>query len=87
MFYVFRPIGRRRFGILFWIHCFFSYSCVLAGTVLLIKHVLKNNGYERKQAIAIVISGFIPLLANIAFLIFQPCIEFTPLSFINHGPF
>ncbi len=82
MFYVFRPVGGRRFGILFWIHCFFSYSCVLAGTVLLIKHVLKNNGYERKQAIAIVISGFIPLLANIAFLYFRPSIEITPLSFI-----
>lgn len=52
----------------FWLHTIYSYLLLLAGTVLLIQHVLHAPDVYRKQVVALLISLAVPWLLNVLYL-------------------
>ncbi len=80
---------RVSFGPLFWLHALLAYIYLIFGTVILVKYSMSHMGNARKQAILLISAAFIPLIANILYLIsntFVPDlistdVDITPLSF------
>lgn len=73
----------RVYGILFWLNVGTSYIYNVTGSALLIGSCLNKADCEKKQAVLLVASGMIPLVANglYVFRIVDPGFDITPMSF------
>lgn len=54
-------------GPLFWIKMAYLYSFILSGVYLFVRAYINAATIYRKQAVIIVVSAFIPIIANLAF--------------------
>lgn len=71
-------------GPAFWVHSAYSYLLTLTAAALLTQRCLRAPPAYRKQALIMLLSGFIPMVANIV-TIFRiaplPTVDFTPIGF------
>jgi len=77
-------LGYYTHGIVFFVHVVFSYVCLLAGTIWLVKSFLKGKKNRRLQTIFFVIVVIISWTANILYILKMipiPGLDITPLSF------
>lgn len=75
-------------GPLFWINMAYLYGFILTGVYLFVRAYVNAAAIYKKQAVIIVISAFIPILANLAFNFeFLPFkdIDITPISLLITG--
>lgn len=82
------PILTSKFGPLFWIHTFYSYSLILLGTFLLVRKLYHNPPVYRNQARILLAAALTPLVGNAVFIfdiIPTYNIDPTPFTFILTG--
>ena len=76
------------FGPLFWLHTGYSYLVLLAGFIVLIKHLIDYPAPYRRQVAALMIGGMTPWISNIIF-IFRigrlTYFDLTPVAFTVSG--
>lgn len=71
------------YGPWFWVHTAYSYSLILASSLLILSHLFQTPRAYGWQASAVVLAVLIPWLANIGFVTgVQPAwLDFTPSAF------
>jgi len=77
-------LGYYSHGIVFFVHTFFSYVCLLVGTIWLVKAFLKGQKSRRFQVVFFIIAVVISWTANIFYILKMipiPGLDITPLSF------
>ncbi len=78
-----------RYGPLFWAHAVIAYGYVLAGDLIYLAAFLRAGPLYRYQASLILVAAFIPLLANIAYVLRWingiPALLLTAFSFALMG--
>lgn len=82
------PVDVATHGAWFWIYATYSYSLLLAGTLVLVKLMRHSTGVYRKQVGIMLAATIIPWVANIAFVAGVPpfsVIDPTPLAFAITG--
>ncbi|MEJ2659554.1 MAG: histidine kinase N-terminal 7TM domain-containing protein [Desulfobacteraceae bacterium] len=76
------------FGPFFWVHATYSYLVLLAGFVLLTKHLIDSPAPRRRQVVSLMIGGIAPWISNI-FYIFtigdRANFDYTPVAFTISG--
>ncbi len=76
------------FGPWFWVHATYCYLLMLAGFILLTKHLLGSDAHYRRPVVSVMIGGFAPWISNVLF-IFEisplPYFDLTPVAFIISG--
>ncbi len=75
---------RVAYGPWFWVQAAYSYTLLLAGTILLLNYVSRSSDLYRDQAAMLLVASVLPWIANIAYLaglIPVPGLDPTPLSF------
>jgi PAS domain S-box-containing protein len=76
------------YGPWFWVHTAFSYFCLLAYTLLLVRWLLRAPGLYRWQAAAMLVAALAPLAGNILFVSgLSPFgrLDLTPFAFALSG--
>ena len=72
------------YGSAFWLHIAYSYLLLLAGSLLLIRAVLRSRHLYRRQVIALLIGAIVPWVGNMLYLSGLnpfPNLDLTPLAF------
>jgi two-component system, cell cycle sensor histidine kinase and response regulator CckA len=76
------------FGPYFWVHVAYSYLLLLAGFILLIKHMIDYPAPHRHQVAALMVGGMAPWVSNV-FFIFRigglAYFDLTPVAFTVSG--
>ncbi len=74
----------REAGPWYWVWAAYGYALVLAGSVLLLRAVVRGREFLRPQNLAVLLAALVPLLANGAYLAgwsALPDVDFTPPAF------
>ncbi len=77
-----------RFGPLFWLHVFYSYSLLLIGFFFLARHLIGSQTHYRRQVAYLMIGGLTPWITNILFLFKVGSLmyfDLTPVAFCISG--
>jgi PAS domain S-box-containing protein len=72
------------YGPFFWISMLYSYTALLAGTIIILSKLLKNKSIFKKQGLIIGIGILVPFLGNIIFifkLVPRVVADLTPILF------
>lgn len=72
-------------GFWFWIHSGYCYLLLLAGTIIMLRSILRNRGVYRGQAVAMIIAVLAPWIGNIVYLSGIspiPDLDITPFTFV-----
>lgn len=72
------------YGPWFWVHSIYSYVLLLAGTGLIIRSIVRDQGLYRAQAAALLVGVLAPWIANIIYLAGLsplPHLDLTPFAF------
>ncbi len=75
-------------GPLFWVHTIYSYSLVMAGSVILLYHLTRTSNIFKTQTILLILAMLPPWLANFTYVFGRmplPGLDLTPFSFIISG--
>ncbi len=71
-------------GLWFWVHSAYSYTLLMAGTVIVIRSIGRMKGLYRGQMVALIVALLAPWLGNITYLSgFSPIpdLDITPFAF------
>lgn len=77
------------YGPLWYVHAIYSYTAVLMGVILIIRHIIIRSD-ERKESSLILLGTIFPYLANLLYIIgIKPYgfLDITPIGFIGTGIF
>lgn len=78
------------YGMWFWIHSLYSYSLMLAGSIILLRHALRAQRLYRMQVSTLLLGIIVPWLGNIAYIFNLtpfPNLDITPITFTFTGAF
>jgi len=77
----------REFGPAFWAHTAYSYCLVAAGGAVLLRLVFRTGRQFRKQALALLVAVFVPMVANAVsvFDLVAPQFDLTSIAFVVTG--
>jgi len=73
------------YGIAFWLHAIYSYSLLLAGTIIISRSVVHTSTLYRRQLFTIFIAILVPWLANLLYLLGATSLDFTAVGFTITG--
>lgn len=76
------------YGTYFWFHTIYSYSLIMAGTVLLLRFFRRSKGVYRRQVGLLLIVTFIPWISNVIYILRinpLPVQDVTPFAFAITG--
>ncbi len=75
-------------GLGFWVFWIYSYTLLVAGTLLLVNAIARFPPLYRSQAIALIVGLFIPWIANLVYVLGIPPLgntDLTPVAFVLCG--
>ena len=78
------------YGFFFWVFGAYSYALFIAGSIIIIRHILGNGHVFHKLSSLIFLGSLLPLIANILYILPLPFFvykDFTPLALAISGIF
>jgi len=79
------PLFSAHYGIWFWVHSVFSYVCLLAGIIILLRWLWRAAGLYRVQTTMLILGIVTPIIGNVLYLgHLMPLagLDTTPLTFV-----
>ncbi len=70
------------YGFWFWVYFAYSYSLLIAGTILLAHTAVRSFSLYRWQAIFLLLVSFFPWLGNLLYILDYSQIDLTPFAFV-----
>ncbi|MGF1504486.1 MAG: histidine kinase N-terminal 7TM domain-containing protein [Anaerolineae bacterium] len=68
-------------GPLFWVHAVYSYVVLLAGTLILLRALIRAQRIYRQQIALLLFASLLPTAANIVTVTVLPGVDLTPVAF------
>ncbi|MCX6085139.1 MAG: PAS domain S-box protein [Caldiserica bacterium] len=78
----------KTYGLLFWVHLTYTYLLLVAGGVVLIRHVLRAGSFYRGQMAVLIAGGTVAILGNFIYLLRVSALrglDLGPLGFMGLG--
>jgi|AntRauTorcE11898_2_1112593.scaffolds.fasta_scaffold00933_1 PAS domain S-box-containing protein len=69
----------------FWVYTIVAYLVLAAGTVLVLRKLVRTSSLYRSQAIVLIISNLVPWLANVLYFAGDLPVDLTPVGFLVAG--
>ncbi len=79
------PMLSTTYGPIFWVHALYAYILILAGSILLLRALLRNSIRGRQQLIGPLLATIIPWAANAIYLSGWVELDITPFAFAATG--